>query len=162
MAGYEIVAARPEHLPNVAANMRRRDAYEVWSWCRLGPLDGLRASLKASRLARTALIDGVPEAVWGVARSVSKRHEGRPWFLSTPRLFEAETRGFVRETVPRLRELYEVCPYLENYVWVRNLESIRWLPRLGFRLDFARPIQSWNGELFLRFHGDFLGELLCA
>lgn len=75
---------------------------------------------------------------------------GVPWLLGTDNIVK-HRRTFIPHSHQVVRDMLNICPNLENYCWVGNTVSIRWLKKLGFTFDDPEPT-GVNGELFSRFH----------
>lgn len=133
---YQVLPAAPEHILHLAANMRPADRREVWASHRHTPYEALALSLDRSERAWTALIDGQPALMWGVAREKGwKRDQGIPWLLATGELERQGAREFIRLSRDYVRLLQKGFRRLENYVHAENEISIRWLSWCGFTVE---------------------------
>jgi hypothetical protein len=128
----------------IAHNLRDQDAFEVWLSDAMGPEEAVTASWKASlRTSRyqnrecQAILDddGVPLGLCGVAGG------GLIWFLATDGLFatEANRRQFVRDGKVWVDQCIERYGALSNWVFAKNVDSIRWLKSLGFTVYSPAP-----------------------
>ena len=147
MASHSIVPATPEHIIEIARNIRPPDVREVWASCMRRPLEALQAGLQMSELARVGMVHGKPVCAWGVVRESLLFNSGIPWMLGTKEL-ENHAVKFLRNSKPELMKIFENYDLLENYVDARNTLSIRWLKWLGFKFDEAKPY----GVFGLPFH----------
>ena len=117
-----------------------------------GPYRALELAKAGSVMCWTGVIDGRPEAMFGVVPGSMITGLGYPWLLGTDkarsaqRLWLATAPGYVA----RIEALF---PRLEGRVSQRNLVAIRWLRRLGFVVD-ADP-RDFRGEPMLHFHKGF-------
>ena len=149
-ARWEIVPAAPAHVAPIAAHMREADRREVWTSHRHTPLQALEASLAASTLAWTCLVDGIPAFMWGVARRGSLLSTtGAPWLLGTSAMWRVQ-RDFLRQCPAYVAAMQAAFPRLENYVHAENSVSLRWLRWLGFAIDTGTP-WLFGGEQFYKF-----------
>ncbi len=146
---YSIVPADKAHLLPLAAGMRAADRREVWASHRNVPYEALSRSLKTSERAWTALLDGRPMVMWGVARLGSIMSEvGTPWLLGTDDLKKCWLE-LLRQSRPWVERMQEGYRRLENYVHHDNRLSIRWLLWCGFRVEPEETI--FHGEVFHKF-----------
>lgn len=126
--------ARAIHVRSIARRMRQADRDELRASSGRQPADALIYSMRRSRLAYTALINGVPEVMFGAGDLNILAQSGAPWLLGTdavPLHYVAFLRGSVRWRGQLLRR-YAV---LRNLVDDRNHTAMRWLRWLGFRLS---------------------------
>jgi hypothetical protein len=144
-----IVSAGHDHIATIAARMRQADVDEVWASSRSTPHHALMSSLDQSQQAWTALFDGQPEVMFGVADLNILTSTGAPWLLGTDAVV-THRRQFLRRSVwwrGKLLERYEV---LKNFVHDDNVLSKRWLNWLGFTLYDPAPT-GVRGEMFRLF-----------
>lgn len=143
MSELKLVVARADHVPLIAARMRRADREEVRASGGYTPEEALRASLEASEFARTAFVDGEPLAMFGV---VAKEAMAFPWLLTTdavcryPLIFWHASKVIVRE----IREAY---PMLVQAIHKDHRAALSWIRRLGFTVGEPEPFGR-RGELF--------------
>lgn len=144
-----IVPAGMDHIASIAARMREADRVEVWAASRSTPHQALMTSIQNSAWAMTALIDGEPEAMWGVATLNILTSTGAPWLLGTDAV-EKNFRQFLRQSVQWKEKLSAEYQVLMNFVHEDNEVSKRWLRWLGFTL--YEPFELGpDGELFRMF-----------
>lgn len=127
--------------------MRQADRDEVWASSGKTPRQALAFSLRNSSGAWTALVDGVPEVMFGVGDLNVLAGVGAPWLLGTDAV-ERHYVAFLRGSVVWRDQLLRRYPTMRNLVDVRNKASIRWLRWLGF--TFSEPI-SVRGHAFRLF-----------
>ena len=130
----EIVDATEEHASGLAPNLRAADALEVKVSSGLSPLNALLASVELSTHSWTALLDGKPEIMWGVAPysySNSRLNQGVVWLLSSDELYRIPRR-FVKESNIYVSKMFETYDTLFNYVHAKNTKSCKWLENMGF------------------------------
>ena len=143
---YAIVPATAVHGAIVAANIRQSDREELE---RLGlkPLQEIMASLAASSMAWTGIVNGTPICVFGVSEWADGT--GRPWMIGTEELVRHQ-RIFLRECKSCVDAMKSRHDTLMNLVCVQNVNAIKWLRWLGFKMLDTMPY-GVNGELFQRF-----------
>ncbi len=131
----EIVDATEEHARGLAPNLRAADALEVKVSSGLTPENALLASVKLSTHSWTALLDGKPEIMWGVAPysyTDSRLNQGVVWLLSSDEMYKIPGR-FVKESHIYVAKMLETFDTLFNYVHAENIASCKWLENLGFK-----------------------------
>jgi len=127
-----IVAASPAHVGRIATRMREADVVE----CRAmghSPKQALRDGLVASTLCLTALVDGRPEAMFGLVVNSALAGEGAPWMLGTEAIYD-HPRAMLRWGPRFVAAMLDSTPALSNLVSVDNARAIRFLRRLGFSI----------------------------
>ena len=144
----EIVPARPTHIGPIAVRMRDIDRLECLVFGHT-PKEALRNGLMSASMAWTALVDGRPEAIFGVSTTSLLEGTGRPWMLMT--------NEAVKHAVPLLRlgRIYTEAiqrhyVLLHNWVHSDNAASIRWLSRLGFAVGSVDIINGYPMRPFVR------------
>lgn len=147
----EIVQATEEHAVSLAPRLRTADLDEVWASGRLTGEEALTKSVRLSTLAWTALFDGEPEVMWGVAEYPLRDHSlGIVWLLSSEAMYEAKRR-FLEESPIYVSIMNELFDTIFNYVHAKNIKSQRWLLSLGFHKVSVHPNFNGNGETFILF-----------
>jgi hypothetical protein len=146
MGEVRLVPANYRHVARIANRMRAIDISECAAMGRT-PRQSLRLGLMASDKAWTALVDGLPEAMFGVVVDSALTGEVTPWFLGTDEVYR---HG---------RELLMMGPGLvahlcdsrraSNLVSAGNSQAIRLLKRWGFTVDEATV--DMRGVPFRRF-----------
>jgi hypothetical protein len=135
----------------IGHNLREADRREVWLSNRLSPLEAVRQSWQASLGTEChAVVDdgGVPVALCGVAGG------GVIWMLCTDGLLAtaANRRQFIREGKGWVNRCLQRYGPLSNWVFAKNVDSIRWLKSLGFLVYQPTPFGP-NSALFCMFEG---------
>ena len=149
MPALRIVPALPEHLDPIADRMRPADVAEVLASSGRSAHGALEFSLTGSAQAWTALVDGTPEVMFGVADLNVLTATGAPWLLGTDAV-EIHHRLFLRQSLKWRAQLSERYDVLRNFVDDRNEVSKRWLRWMGFTLFDPAPL-GVNGEMFRMF-----------
>jgi len=121
----------------IGDNLREADRREVWLSDRLGPLEAVRQSWQASldHECHAVIDDGVPVALCGVSKG------GVIWLLCTDGLLAtaANRRQFIREGKAWVNRCLQRYGPLSNWVFAKNMGSIRWLKSLGFTVYPPAP-----------------------
>lgn len=137
--------ATPADCLELAENMRRVDAEEVWHSSRSLPFDALQRGFIDSDRSFAIERAGRVVAIFGV---VAFPGSGAcPWMLGTDDL--KRCKSLLRECRRRLDEYVMRHGYLANAVWSKNAVHIEWIKWLGFQFE-GEDIR--NGETFLHFH----------
>ena len=136
-AEIEIVPACAAHVRTIARRMRQADRDEIEAVSTKTPAQALAFSLRNSSIARTALIDGTAEVMFGVGDINVLAGVGAPWLLATD-VVELHRVAFLRASVGWRDQLLRRYPIMRNVVDARNRSSIRWLRWLGS--SFSEPI----------------------
>ena len=153
---WQIVPAKEEHIPHLAACLREEDKREIRAAHRHLPEEALRISLAASALAWTCLIEGRPAFMWGVARAGSLLSDtGRPWLLSTPEIMRVKS-AFARRCRGYVEQMQARFARLENWVHADNRAARRWLAWCGFTLAARPEIYGAGQEKFYRFWRNYV------
>ncbi len=126
----EVKAARPQHVGPIATRMREIDREECASSGMSGK-DALRYGLLYSETAWTVLVDGRPEAMFGVVPVSLLEGRGHVWLLMTDDAMK-QHRAIVRLGKRYTEALHRHYRILSNRVHARNDPAIRWLTHLGF------------------------------
>ena len=135
---------------HVADDMRRSDVDEVWASHRHSPRDALHSSVNASDFSAVVVAHGEPYAVLGLSMINLLLGHGAPWLLSTNQAVKSK-REFITLVPDVIGEMFTHCTVLRNYVHVKNVDSIRWLKRIGFTLE--APVKyGRGGEFFHEFY----------
>jgi hypothetical protein len=142
-----IVAASPAHVGRIATRMREADVVE----CRAmgqSPKQALRDGLIASTPCLTALVDGRPEAMFGLVVTSALAGEGTPWMLGTEAIYE-HPRAMLRWGPRFVAAMLDSTPALSNLVAMGNARAIGMLGRWGF--DISREPVAIGDVAFLTF-----------
>lgn len=95
------------------------------------PKQALRDGLIASSLCLTALLDGRPEAMFGLVVTSALAGEGTPWMLGTEAIYD-HPRAMLRWGPRFVAAMLDSTPTLGNLVSIENGRAIRMLRRWGF------------------------------
>ena len=145
----QVVPAEMFHAEQMAPNMRKADALEIWAWSRREPAEALTLAINSSSKCWAVIYDGEVAAMFGVVPGTIVDRTGTPWMLDTE-LLEKFQFTFLRHCASYVADMAEGFDRLVNYVHGQNDASIRWLRWLGFDLEAAKP-GGYSQELFHRF-----------
>lgn len=126
--------------------MRQADRDEIAAGSGYSAAKALAFSLRKSSVAYTAMIDGVPEIMFGVGDINVLTRTGAPWLLGTDAV-TTHYVAFLRRSVDWREQLLRRYRVLMNAVDDRNTASKRWLKWLGFTLSEPIPMGK-RGTLF--------------
>lgn len=123
-------APTEEDILSVARRMRAADVNEVFASCGASPLSAIAESILASDICFTAMFNGKPELIFGLAQHPT--HDAAVvWLLGTDGVRE-NARAFLEESRAIVDGWASIYPVLFNAVDARNTVSLRWLRWLGF------------------------------
>lgn len=133
---FEIVPAGRVYANQLAPHLRVSDQIEIWASSGMQPLDALLDSIEVSDddMCWAAMLNRLPVAMFGVNRL--SEEIGGIWLLASPAIY-TNKRDFMRKCYEYLAKMHERYEYLTNFVDARNLPTLAWLPRLGFK-----PVQQ--------------------
>lgn len=148
-----VVKFRPvkmEDIAVVAAKMRDIDKMELELAGGLLPYVALEQSVQASVYCRSIDVDGEAVAIFGVCKPFILSSNGTVWLLGSQELAKIK-KSFVENSLKYINEGFNYVDSLENYVWIENKLSIRWLKWCGFKFDEPAPY-GLKHALFLHFY----------
>ena len=120
---------------------------EVFAASRKTPGQALAYSLRKSSHAWTAIVDGRPEAMFGIGDLNILAGVVAPWLLGTDAV-EDNVRAFLRMSRDFKSQLLARYPVMRNFVDDRNTASIRWLRWLGATMTDPVDIRGHQFRLF--------------
>lgn len=144
---FKIVPAHSSHIPSVAQRMRQADRDEIAAASGRLPAAVLEFSLENSTAAWTAIINGRPEVMFGVATFPGCENTGAPWLLGTDAV-ERYNHIFLRRSLEWLDQLFERYAVLRGLIHEGNSAGLRWLQWLGFRLSDPVSIRGHSFRAF--------------
>jgi len=112
------------------------------------PRQALRAGLLASSMCLTALVDGRPEAMFGLVVTNALCGEGSPWMLGSDAIYR-HPRIMLRWAPRILTAMFDSTPVLENLVAEDNHRAVRFLKRIGFTI--GKEVIMIAGTSFVAF-----------
>ena len=111
------------------------------------PKGALRAGIIAGR-AWTTMVDGRPEAMFGLVVASAIDGLGRPWMLGTDAIYR-HGRDLIGQGPVWLARFRDSMPRLSNLVSRENARAIRLLRRWDF--DVGSEVVMIGGVAFVRF-----------
>lgn len=142
--------ARREDISIIADNMRIIDRKELALAGGLSPYETLCKSFEQSIYCRCIEANGEPVALFGVNKPYVLGQSAYIWMLGTDKLNKIK-KNFVQNCLQYINESFEYADYLENYVWIENKLSIRWLKWCGFKFD-EPMLYGVKKALFMHFY----------
>ena len=146
----KFTAPTEEVLQFIADNMRQADIEEVAASHGHTPIQALCEGVKISDSCVVAIANDEPVAVFGLVRGCVLSGYGTPWALGTDSLFEYK-KSFMKWSRVLLAMMLNEFDHLENFVHVKNQQSVRWLKWLGFQFEEPQPY-GLKRELFMKFY----------
>jgi hypothetical protein len=143
----QIVPARPVHVNRIADQMRQIDRRECEAMGRTGK-QALRSGLARSIRSWTALVNGRPEAMFGVVVESALGGEAIPWFLGTDEVYR-HGRALLMWGPGIIERLHDSRLTLRNLVSSENRRAIRLLEKWGFEVSAEE--QEIRGVMFRAF-----------
>jgi hypothetical protein len=142
--GILVRRAEPGDGPALLANMRKKDIEECLAFG-MSPGRGMRKSVRESIYARTALVDGVVVAMWGIGGALMS-DDGCAWMV-TGNGVEKVKFAFIRISMWEIDKMHEYKSVLSNYVHADYTEAVRFFKIIGFSISEAAPIGK-HGKMF--------------
>lgn len=143
----KLVPASPAHVGRLAHRMRAIDVAECAARGH-APKQALRLALRSSLWAVTALVEGVPHAMFGLSPVSVVEDRGCPWFLGSDEVL-SHGRELLSIGPQVIERMHRSFARLENSVSIENHNAIRLLRRWGFTL--ADEAHEVGGMQFSRF-----------
>lgn len=134
MKNFEVVPAGRVYANQLAPHLRYNDRLEIMASSGMEPLEALIDSIAVSDedMCWAATLNGLPVAMFGANQLTEDNLVGGIWLLASPAI-ETNIRDFMRKCKTHLEIMHDRYEYLTNFIDARNLGTMRWLPRLGFR-----------------------------
>lgn len=133
-----VVPAQRRHINGIANRLRDIDREECAAMGRSGK-SALRIGHATSAQAWTALVDGRPEAMFGVVIEDLISGLGTPWFLGTAEVYR-HARELLTWGPTFVAQISDSSRRLGNVVSAKNHSAIRLLERWGFSVDEGEVI----------------------
>ena len=143
-----IVDSIPEHVGILKSNLRNEDANEI---LRLGMTIqySLWRGYRDSVYRKTALVDGVPAAMFGVLGTLLG-NKAQIWLMTTPDVYKVSPLRFARTYQEEVHKMLKIFQRLENFVDVEYHAAIRLLDIIGFNIGEPEPI-GVGGAIYRHF-----------
>jgi len=133
-----IVDSLPEHVGALKSNLRREDANEILRFG-VSIQHALWRGYRGSIYRKTAFIDGIPAAMWGVCGALLGG-KGQVWLMTTPDVYKVSPLKFARIYQEETRKMLRLFPLLENYALAEYDAAIRLLDICGFSMGEPEPM----------------------
>lgn len=129
----KIVPATYTRAEDLAPRLRQLDKDEVWASGGMTPQIALAESIRNSDadMCWCALVDGVPEVMWGACKS-AEYDVGIAWLLGSDMVLQIK-RHFWKYSLEYTALMHRRYRVLTNYISVHNIPSMTWLTGLGFK-----------------------------
>jgi len=134
----EVVSATQDLIAGLKGKLREADNEECMASSGITADEAMQAGFDHSPYCWIGKIDGEPFCAFGVIPYPLLRIRGVPWMLGTDKVKTA-IRGIAKYSKEYILEMLEPFEILENYVDARNIVSINWLKRCGFKVEAAEP-----------------------
>lgn len=141
-----IVSTIGPHIAALKSNLRSEDEAEILRFG-MSVQKALWYSYRQSLIRKTALIDGVIAACWGV-HGVFMGNTGVPWLITTPEVKKISPLRFARIYQQEVLSMLNMFGKLENYVDPAYSSAIRMLEIIDFRVGEPEML---NGVLVRKF-----------
>lgn len=144
MKKIDIIKSQQSHIDDLHSKIKQSDIDEVDASHGMTAKEALDMSLHNSHEAYTVTVDGKPEMMFGV---VETDEDGVAiiWMLSSDEIFKMVTvKRFIRETKRWVKHFHKEFAVLFNHVDERNMRSLNWLRRVGFKL--AERVESYGSK----------------
>lgn len=128
-----IVPSTGSHIAALKLNLRPKDSVEVIGFG-VSIQHALWYSYRHSLTRKTALIDRIVSACWGV-HGTFLGSVGYPWLLTSPEVERISPLKFVRIYQEEVLQMLKLFKRLENYVHEDYSSAIRLLEIIGFTVE---------------------------
>ena len=146
---YTVKKTANSDVNHVSQHMRPVDVMEVHLSYGLSPYYALRTSVIQSDEAYTISFDGIPFAIFGLAKNNTIKNVAAIWMLSTSDL-DNHKKMFHAITKKYLAYFHKKAFLLFNFVSGSNSISLHWLRKLGATFSYAKPYGKF-GTMFKYF-----------
>lgn len=154
MERFEIVPAGRVYATQLAPHLRIGDKFEIRAACGMDPLEALLDSIEVSDddMCWAATLNGLPVAMFGANPVVTEGEIeiGGIWMLCSDGIY-TNKRDFMRHCKHYLEVMHTRYDFLTNYIDSRNVASMAWLPRLGFKPVAEIPHYGFEGLPFIQY-----------
>ena len=133
----------------IAGNLRDSDWIEL-SYSSGDPAGATVYSAMTSEMCWVGVTPkDVPVCIFGVAELSSDI--GSPWMVGTPELMQYR-RDMLTEGKRYSRLMNKMYPFLTNYVYYHNVDTIRWLKACGYTIGSLEPHYGVGQQPFFHFY----------
>lgn len=152
MDKFEIVPAGRVYATQLAPKLRHSDRLEIMASSGMEPLEALVESIEVSDedMCWAATLHGLPVAMFGANQLVDDNSVGGIWLLASDQI-GLNKSDFMRKCKRYLGIMHERYDFLTNFIDARNLNTMRWLPRLGFTPCQRIEHYGFQGAAFIQY-----------
>ncbi len=147
--GIRVRDSRIEDVYSLANTMRESDREEIWASHHKHPFEALKTGFDQSIICLT-IENGSPIVMFGVTKENLLSDKGVIWMLASDDMNKIRFI-IARHSKKFIDLMLNVCGYLENYVHIKNQESIKWLRMCGAHFEDAK-IYGIEKQLFYHFY----------
>jgi hypothetical protein len=123
----------------LANNLRESDTQEIWKSHHIKPEAALLGGFQESELCFTVERNEKPIAMFGICPPQTLLgNSAIIWLLASPEL-EKVQRAFIKRSRYFIKEMLQRYSMLENWVDVKNIQSIKWLRWCGAKIEEPKP-----------------------
>lgn len=133
----------------LAQNIRPIDKKEIELISGHTPLEALKQGFECSYYCRTILYKGRVIGIFGAAKVCILSLNAQIWLLGATDFFTIR-RDLLLKSKFYIKKMMKNVIELENYVWIGNKASLRWLKWCGFEFDTPMPYGK-SKALFVHF-----------
>ncbi len=148
MVDIQITDTLPEHVLAIRDALQEDDKREI-SGYGVSCAKATWRTYKRAIWCRTALIDGIPAAFWGVA-GIRFGNKGIPFLLTSHHVRKISPLKFTRIYQLQLRDMLKIYPKLENWVLSDYNEAVRLLQIVGFTIGEPQALGR-HGLMYSKF-----------
>jgi len=141
-----VINTTPAHINYIKKNLRTEDEAEILRFGVTVP-HALWYSYKHSLVRKTALIDGIVAACWGIHGNLLG-NKAFPWLMTTPEVNRVSPLKFARIYQQEVVEMLTKFNKLENYVDPSYSAAVRLLEIIGFKVEKPEKVGSGMGSKF--------------
>lgn len=143
-----IVPTVGAHIAALKANLRPEDEAEILRFG-ITVQKALWYSYRNSLVRKTALIDGVVAACWGI-HGVFMGTTGVPWLITSPEVKRISPLRFARIYQQEVLSMLNMFSKLENYVDPAYTSAIRLLEIIDFEVGDPETLRGVSVRKFTR------------
>lgn len=134
-----------EHVDLLKGNIRAQDLEEITAGTSIPPNEMLQRGFDYSTLAWAAMRDGKIVCIWGVSSVTTLSETGIPWLIGSDQLKFCDLE-LGKATCYYVKQMAQLYPRLENFVYFKQKRVIRWLKWAGFKIEEAAPWGAFGNQ----------------
>lgn len=136
----KIVTTLPSHIAALKVNLRCEDVNEILH-LGVSVQHALWYSYRRSLIRKTALIDSMVAAAWGVHGTFMGK-TGVPWLLTSPKVKQISPLKFAKIYQEEVLQMLKIFQRLENYVHAEYDSAVRLLEIIGFTVEEPQAMRD--------------------